>query len=67
MFKIKNSILGDDSKLLLQIHDELIFEIKSEKASNFAKQASEIMEGVYRLNVPLKTTTSIGSNWGELK
>jgi DNA polymerase-1 len=67
MLKIKNSILGNDAKLLLQIHDELIFEVKSEKALDFARQASEIMEGIYKLNVPLKTTVSIGNNWGELK
>ncbi|MDR3178177.1 MAG: DNA polymerase I [Campylobacteraceae bacterium] len=67
MLKIKNSILGDDAKLLLQIHDELIFEVKDEKALDFSKQASEIMENIYKLNVPLKTTISIGDNWGELK
>jgi DNA polymerase-1 len=67
MLKIKNSILKDNAKLLLQIHDELIFEIKSESASDFAKWASEIMESIYKLNVPLKTTVSIGDNWGELK
>jgi DNA polymerase-1 len=67
MLKIKNSILKDDAKLLLQIHDELIFETKSENALDFAKQASEIMENIWKLNVPLKTTVSIGNNWGELK
>jgi DNA polymerase-1 len=67
MLKIKNSILKDEAKLLLQIHDELIFEVRSENALDFAKQASEIMESIYKLNVPLKTTVSIGDNWGELK
>jgi DNA polymerase-1 len=67
MLKIKNSLLGDNAKLLLQIHDELIFEVKDEKALDFAKQASEIMENIYKLNIPLKTTVSIGDNWGELK
>ncbi|MDR2342289.1 MAG: DNA polymerase I [Campylobacteraceae bacterium] len=67
MLKIRNSILGDDAKLLLQIHDELIFEVKSENALDFSKQASQIMESIYKLNVPLKTTVSIGDNWGELK
>jgi DNA polymerase-1 len=67
MLNIYDTLLNDDARLLLQIHDELIFEVKEENALEFSKQASEIMEAVYKLNVPLKTTVSIGDNWGELK
>lgn len=56
-----------DARLLLQIHDELIFEVVSHKAEDFAKYAKDIMENIYPLNVPLKTSVSIGDNWGELK
>lgn len=56
-----------DAKLLLQIHDELIFEVKSQNADEFAKYAKDIMENIYRLKIPLKTSVSIGDNWGELK
>jgi DNA polymerase-1 len=67
MLKIKNTLLGENAKLLLQIHDELIFEIKEQDAILFARKASEIMENIHKLNVPLKTSVSIGENWSELK
>ncbi len=56
-----------NAKLLLQIHDELIFEVKKENANEFAYFAKSIMENIYKLKVPLKTSVSIGKNWGELK
>ncbi|MDR2789853.1 MAG: DNA polymerase I [Campylobacteraceae bacterium] len=67
MLKIYDTLLNENAKLLLQIHDELIFEVKEEEALEFSRKASAAMEAVYKLNVPLKTTVSIGDNWGELK
>jgi DNA polymerase-1 len=67
MLKIYDTLLDADAKLLLQIHDELIFEVKEENSLEFSEKASAIMEAVYKLNVPLKTTVSIGDNWGALK
>ncbi len=56
-----------DAKLLLQIHDELIFEVKEESAKEFANFAKDVMENIYKLKVPLKTSVSISKNWGDLK
>ncbi|MDR2081440.1 MAG: DNA polymerase I [Campylobacteraceae bacterium] len=67
MLKIHDTLLNENAKLLLQIHDELIFEVKEENALEFSRKAGAVMEAVYKLNVPLKTTVSIGNNWGELK
>lgn len=67
MNKIINEIVTDEAKLLLQIHDELIFEVKDESAIEFSKKAQEIMENIYKLKVPLKVSVEIGKNWGELK
>ncbi|MDR2635901.1 MAG: DNA polymerase I [Campylobacteraceae bacterium] len=67
MLKIHDTLINENAKLLLQIHDELIFEVKEDDAVEFSKKASAIMEAVYKLNIPLKTTVSIGDNWGELK
>jgi DNA polymerase-1 len=53
--------------MLLQIHDELIFEVKEEFAQAYADKAQEIMENIYTLTVPLRCSVSIGSNWGALK
>ena len=68
MVKIHNKYIGnDDVHMLLQIHDELIFEVKEDKIDIYEKEIQDIMENIYKLNVPLETTISIGDNWGELK
>ncbi|MFK5882621.1 MAG: DNA polymerase I [Sulfurospirillum sp.] len=67
MNKIMKEIIDDEAKLLLQIHDELIFEVKEQRAEPFAKSAQNIMENIYKLRVPLKVSVEIGKNWGELK
>ena len=62
--KYKNN---DEIKMLLQIHDELIFEIKKDKVETYTADLKDIMENIYELNVPLKVSINIGNNWGELK
>ncbi len=62
MIEIKNEFT--DSKMLLQIHDELIFEIENKED---AFKYKEIMENVFRLKVPLKVGISFAQKWGELK
>jgi len=54
-------------KMLLQIHDELIFEIKEDICVDVASEIKTIMENIYTLGVPLNVSTNIGANWGELK
>ena len=54
-------------KLLLQVHDELLFEVVENEINNLAPRIKEIMESVYALAAPLKVKTEIGYNWGELK
>jgi DNA polymerase-1 len=56
-----------DTKVLLQIHDELIVECKEELCNEVAKDIQNIMENIIKLHVPLKTSLSIGKNWGDLK
>lgn len=52
--------------LLLQIHDELIFEVEESVASVFAHEIKAIMESAYALRVPLTVEVSVGKNWGEI-
>jgi DNA polymerase-1 len=52
--------------MILQIHDELIFEVKEEKAKDFAENMKNRMEKVYNIKVPLLAEYSIGSNWSEV-
>jgi len=65
----KNNLL-DSVKIVLQVHDELVFEIKSELVNKEVKEIENIMEGVLKNQdtggVPLKVDTAVGNNWGEL-
>jgi len=56
-----------DAFMLLQIHDELIFEVKEEKVEALSKRFSHTMENILALDVPLECSISIGDSWGELK
>ncbi len=56
-----------DAKMLLQIHDELIFEVNAEDAEALGEKFRTIMESVMELHIPLKASLNIGSHWGELK
>ena len=62
MVDIKNAF--PDSKMVLQIHDELIFEIENKKE---AEEYKKIMENAFKLKVPLKVGMSFAKRWGELK
>ena len=63
--KIKDSKL--DMKLLLQIHDELIFEVKKEDLNEALDLVKETMENAYKLKVPLKVDIHYANNLGDLK
>lgn len=62
--KYKNN---NNMRLLLQIHDELIFEVKEEVIEEICDDLKAIMESIYKLNVPLKVSVAIGNSWQELK
>ncbi|QSZ41594.1 DNA polymerase I [Sulfurimonas aquatica] len=56
-----------NATMLLQIHDELIFEVNAEEADMLGDKFRAIMEGIMELNIPLKASLNIGDNWSELK
>lgn len=56
----------EDARMILQIHDELIFEVKESRAEQFAEDLKRVMEEAYILKVPLIVETAIGKNWGEI-
>jgi len=58
---------GDDLKMLLQVHDELVFEAKKDLAEGVAKKIKKIMEEVIKLKVPIVVDASIGDNWGKME
>ncbi len=55
------------ARMLLQIHDELIFEVKEERAQELAQEFQKIMEGVYSLRVPIVCSVAVARRWGDLK
>ncbi len=54
-------------RMLLQVHDELVFEIKEEQVREIAPKIKSIMEGVHKLKVPIVVDLKQGKNWGELE
>ncbi|WP_395373956.1 DNA polymerase I [Marinicella sp. W31] len=55
----------DDIRVIMQVHDELVFEVKADVAEVLAQEIQEIMEKVAELDVPLKVDYGIGENWEE--
>jgi len=55
------------SKMILQIHDELIFDVVDSEKEIVEKTIKEIMENCYQLEVPLEVEISSGKNWYEAK
>ena len=58
---------NNNMRLLLQIHDELIFEVKENLLEEIIDNLREIMENIYKLEVPLKVSVSFGNSWQQLK
>lgn len=54
------------ARMILQVHDELLFEVSEENVEEFAKDIKVVMESVYKLSVPLVVEVRIGDNWGEI-
>ncbi len=55
------------SKLVLQIHDELDFEVPQDELEVLCKMVKETMEGVVKLEVPLIAEYSYGKTWADAK
>ncbi len=55
------------STMLLQVHDELIFNVIKEEEEEVRKIVSNIMENIIKLDVPLKVSIEEGNNWYEAK
>lgn len=53
------------AKMLLQVHDELLFEVKEADAEKLVKLTKEIMEKAVKISIPLVVKAGIGKNWSE--
>jgi len=64
---IQKENLGKDLRMILQVHDELLFEAKKDLVKQFAPKIIKIMRNVIKLKVPIIAEAKIGDNWAELK
>lgn len=55
------------SKMILQVHDELIFNVKTDELEKVKEIVINFMENAYKLNVPLEVDVEIGKNWYDAK
>ena len=55
------------SKMIIQVHDELIFDVPEGEAYKLSKLVSDVMDNVYELTVPLDVSVNYGKNWEEAK
>ncbi len=58
---------GYKSRVLLQVHDELVAEVTNEEKAEIAALLKETMESVVSLSVPLLADVNEGKNWAETK
>jgi DNA polymerase I len=54
------------AKMLLQVHDELVFEVPDGEVAQLAPVVKRLMEGAYALDVPLEVDVKTGRHWGEM-
>ncbi len=52
-----------DIKMIMQVHDELVFEVRADKAREFSRQIQTLMTDAYPLDVPLVVDVGIGKSW----
>jgi DNA polymerase I len=53
------------TRMILQVHDELVFEVPIEELEHIKNLVKSLMEGVARLDVPIKVEMKVGKNWYE--
>lgn len=54
-----------DALMIMQVHDELVFEVRKEQQAEMAEKIRGLMEAAMKLDVPLKVEAGVGANWDE--
>jgi DNA polymerase-1 len=67
MIEVNSKVKSKKVKVILTVHDELVFECPAPDAPKAAVEVKEIMENVMKLSVPLKVDIKIGQNWEEME
>jgi DNA polymerase-1 len=67
MVNVHNWLAGGDrgGRMIMQVHDELVFEVDEDKVDTFSKQVTALMNSAAELSVPLVVDIGTGKNWDE--
>lgn len=65
MIEVDKMLPKDQAKMLLQVHDELVFEVDAAIADDLAPKLAEVMQSVLEISVPLLVEVGKGKNWDE--
>ena len=67
MIRIEAKLRGMHAKMLLQVHDELVFEAPPDEIETVRAMVKSEMENVQRFEVPLVVDVGVGDNWRDAK
>lgn len=67
MMKLNSKLKDFNTKMILQVHDELVFEVPDSEVEEVFPVIKEAMEKTFKLSVPIKIEAKIGQNWGQMK
>ena len=67
MIRIDEKLRGREGKMLLQVHDELVFEAPPSEVDDIRALVKTEMESVRKLDVPMVVDVGIGDNWRDAK
>jgi DNA polymerase-1 len=65
MIEVEKMLPKDQAKMLLQVHDELVFEVDEAIADDLALKLADVMQSVLKISVPLVVEVGKGNNWDE--
>ena len=65
MIAVDQMLPKDQAKMLLQVHDELVFEVDENIADELASKLADVMQSVLQISVPLLVEVGKGRNWDE--
>ncbi|HSX58244.1 MAG TPA: DNA polymerase I [Candidatus Saccharimonadales bacterium] len=68
MIKLNNQLnKNHQTKMILQVHDELVFEVPDSEVESIQPVIKDLMEKTFKLSVPVTVEMKIGQNWGQMK
>jgi DNA polymerase-1 len=67
MIDVAKELKGKKSKMILQVHDELVFEVSKDELDFVKKMVKDKMENTIQLDVPIRVDINVGENWLEAK